>query len=138
ESDPGDNYGAPGKFYPTIMALRFSVKDFSMIKITGPKGFSYAPQVPTIGNEGLLFIKVGPEEPDDLMHSHARYAFNQLISLFPTKALWTAFPLPKKDSVDETMMHSNVSRSISSDNRYGAGKDCRASMLLLGPGLGKP
>lgn len=111
--------------YITTLSIRFKLTDFSNIQLqelsgTSPK--TYPISVANLDDQGLLFVSVGPEDPDDANHGHARNAFRQLVALFPTLSVFVDYPRATKNS---------QMSMVTPDNRQHSGLDCRAPMVLV-------
>jgi hypothetical protein len=127
-ADPGNAFATNPVPYPTIMALRYDLSDITTAALSCANNClqSYSPDIPILGNEQLLVVEVDPLAPDNDSHTHAKAAFQALISLFPEFKLWIAFPAPPP-SIGASKA-GNKPSVVS-----GPGKDCRASLLLLQP-----
>jgi hypothetical protein len=80
--------------YSTSIALRFGVNDLNNVALhfISPAQNNDMPiAVSSLGSEGIVHISTGPEQADT-GHSHARFAFAQLVSMFQPVACFVSFP----------------------------------------------
>jgi hypothetical protein len=108
------------KEYATTIAFRYLGDDFSKLDLLDQGGKHLTLELPQLGSEGVLFIGVQPDHPDE-DHSHAKQAFQELVAMFPPLQLYVNF--------DPNETPAIIKRGFIPFHHSGV--DCYAAMLYV-------